>query len=203
MYEDLAFINPPPGVYFDKVPSCEKYPFLSSKEVDPSSFTDVLESEWPIVLNWSFELNEKAIDMHDIDNITPLGIDMELSSNIDIRNFNHVDAFNSDTENFILTCSSARNIPLYHSMHSCIKEIAKYEDSITDEMKDHIETTLNSLLGAVANNAKTKLSNDTNTDKTSKWISQSTSKTEETIQSLYPNHDKRNKDKRLKAYWEV
>ena len=27
MFEDLAFVNPPPGVYFDNVPSCDNYPF--------------------------------------------------------------------------------------------------------------------------------------------------------------------------------
>ena len=108
-----------------------------------------------------------------------------------------------DADNFTLTCNAVGNVPLYHSMHSHIKEIAKYEDHITDDMKDHIDMTLNSLLGAVVNNAKIDLNNGANIAGTNKPISQSTDKMDERIQSLHPNHDKRNKDKRLKVCWEV
>ena len=163
----------------------------------------MLELEWPIVLNWSFELSEKVIDMHDVDNVTPLGMDVELSNNIDIEHLECQDSHVPDADNFTLTCNPVGNVPLYHSMHSHIKKIAKYEDHITDDMKDHIDMTLNSLLGTVVNNAKIDLNNGAHVAGTNKSISNLTDKMDGSIHSLHPNHEKRNKDKRLKAFWEV
>ena len=40
-YEHLVFTNSSPGVYWDKMPSCNNHPHLSPNEVNPSSFTDV------------------------------------------------------------------------------------------------------------------------------------------------------------------
>ena len=57
-HEDLAFTNSPPGVCWDKVPVNDSYPVLFTNEVAESSFTDVLQSEWPIVLNWPHRMTE-------------------------------------------------------------------------------------------------------------------------------------------------
>ena len=62
MYEDLVFTNSPPRAHWDNIPSSNNCPQISSNLVNSSSFTDVLKSEWPIVLNWTFELSEKAIN---------------------------------------------------------------------------------------------------------------------------------------------
>ena len=95
--------------------------------------------------------------MHLVDSIAPLGMDVELSNNIDAEHFDYEDSFDPALENFNFACNSGGKIPLHHSIHSRAKEIAKYEDHVTDEMKDYIDTTLNSLLGAVVNNIKKRL----------------------------------------------
>ena len=59
MCEILAFTNKTLGACWDNVPSCQNYTFLSSNDVAPSHFTEVLESEWPIVLNCPFEWIKK------------------------------------------------------------------------------------------------------------------------------------------------
>ena len=74
MHEDLAFNNSQPGVCWGKATSEQSYPVLSTDQVTASSFTDVLESEWTIVLNWSYDMYELAIDMHDVENHASLGM---------------------------------------------------------------------------------------------------------------------------------
>ena len=63
----------------------------STDQVTASSFTDELESEWPIVLNCSYSMCKLAIDTHDVENHTPFGMEMEFSTNADLSNFDYED----------------------------------------------------------------------------------------------------------------
>ena len=74
--------NSLPGTFWDKVPSKHSYPVLSTNEVTESSFADLLQSECLIALNWPLYVTEIAIDIHDADNSTLLGMEMELSNNL-------------------------------------------------------------------------------------------------------------------------
>ena len=85
MHEDLVFTNSPPGVYWDSIPSCNNYPYLSSDLVYHSIFADILQSEWPIELNWSYKSSEKAMNMLDLDNLTPLCMSMDLCNSISLE----------------------------------------------------------------------------------------------------------------------
>ena len=43
---------------WDKVTSNETHHVSSANDVAENGFTDVLQSEWPIVLNWSIDMQE-------------------------------------------------------------------------------------------------------------------------------------------------
>ena len=49
---------------------------------------------------------------------------------------------------------------LRRAMHPHIKEIAKCERHISEDVKAHIDRTLNDLLGTVVNSVRTELSQD-------------------------------------------
>ena len=109
------------------------------------------------MLNWSYKSNEKSINMRDLDNITPLGMNVELSENISLEIFDYDDSYEPETEDFTLTRNSGCAIPFHHSMHACIKETCKQEDHVSDEIKAHVDLTLNGLLGTVVTSVSTEL----------------------------------------------
>ena len=203
MHEELSFNNSQPGACWDKVPSCIGHPYVSSTNVTPSSFSAVLDSEWPIVLNWPYELYGKSITMHNLDNGTPLGVDVELSSNTSLDNFDYDDSCKDDAENCTLKCESSSAIPLHHSINPYIKEASKYEGHMSEEMRAYIDQSLNAILGTLLNSVTTKLRKDTGVDKNESNSSIIDDNSEGRFASMHPAHDKRKKDKRLKAYWEV
>ena len=203
IYEELAFNNYLSGAHWNKMPSCDDHPCVSSTNVTPSSFIAILESEWPIVLNWPYEMCEKSIDMHNLDNGTPLGMDMELCSNISLDNLDYDNSCEDDADNYTLNFQSNSAIPLHHSMHPYIKEISKYESHMSEEMRAYIDQSMNALLGTVVNSVTTQLNKDSEIDNNESKVSIIDDNSQGRFASMYPAHDKRKKDKRLKAYWEV
>ena len=159
MYKDLAFNNSPSGMYWNKVTQEDSYSVISNNNLTALSFTNVLESEWLIVLNWPYNMHEVAVDIHDVENRTLLGMEIELSQNADIVNFDYEDKdmHVADLTNFEITCDAVRKVPFYHSMNSHIKEIAKYEGYLSVNTKACIDRALNNLLGIAVNSARNEL----------------------------------------------
>ena len=94
-------------------------------------------------------------------------------------------------------------MPLYHTMHPCIKEISKCERHVSEDAKAHIDRTLNDLLVMVVGSASTELNQDIDSKKKKSCPSLYNSNNQGHFKSMHPTHDKRKNDARLKAYWEV
>ena len=155
------------------------------------------------MLNWPYEMMELAIDMHIVENSTPLDVGMELSNDVELHNLDHEHSCEPNLDNFELTCDAVGKVPLCHSMHSFIKETSKYENHVTEETKLHISQTLTNLLGTVVNRTSTIL-NDVSSDHEGNVQHPNPKlQTEVLLKSLCPDHDKRKRDKRLKSFWEV
>ena len=123
---------------------------------------------------------------------------------MDAFDYEDEDTCVADLTNFEIACDAVGKVPFYHSMNSHIKEIAKYEDYLSDDTKARIDRALNNLLGVAVNSARNELNESvliagqnhpkkSNDDEHAKGC----------LESLHPNHDKRTKDKRLKSYWEM
>ena len=140
------------------------------------------------MLNSSYESNEKAINMRDLDNVTPLGTNAELSDNVLLENVGYDVSYERDTENVTLTRNSGCTIPLHHSMNPCIKEMSKYKDCISGEIKAHTDRTLNDLLGTVVSSISTELNQDI--DHSGKNTCQSTCKdnSQGHFNSMFPGY---------------
>ena len=147
-FENVSFLNEAPGVYWDKVLLSDSYPMLSTNTVTLESFADVIELDWPIILNWPTKTTDQAVSMINAENITPLGMEMELSDNVTLADAEYEDSYEIDHSALTLTCNH-RQVPLYHSMHAHVKERAKYEAHMSDEMVDYVNITLTNLLGSV------------------------------------------------------
>ena len=84
---------------------------FSSKDVNSASFIEVLESEWPIVLNWSYEMTEKAISVRHLDDNTSLGISIESSKKMSLECLDYDDSCEPEPEDHTLMCDSEVAMP--------------------------------------------------------------------------------------------
>ena len=91
-----------------------------------------------------------------LDNLTPLGMKMEISNNILLEHLKYDDSHVPESEDFTLTCDSGGEIPLHHTTHYYAK-IFKCEGHIYDNIKACIERTLNALLGTVLRSVSAEL----------------------------------------------
>ena len=85
-------------------------------------------------------------------------------NNVSLDNLDLEDSYEPDLDNFESSSDGARNMPSYHSIHTCMQEIAKCEKLFSNETIAHMHTTLTRLLGTVVNGVSSALNNNSMKD---------------------------------------
>ena len=215
MFENLAFNDPIPDVLITNMASSDSYPVLSDEDMPLAEFENVLNSKWPIITNWPKEDLIEAARKTGMNHDAPLGMHHEFSQNIENELF---DQCLENNDNYSASCSgkspskTEEHISLYNHMLPHVKEISKYESSMSANMRRCIDLQMSNILsksiahaagGCEPTDDEIKALESTTTASSAQAMAHESHEDSHTYVSLTPSVDRRQKDKRIKQCWEV